>query len=475
MATFRLGSLMKVTLQHSWQKGNSPTIYFRRKIPKALQGVVRTTAIPGATITSDFVIVCLNTTDVKIAAQRIAALKAQTDREWAEMKKPGRAGEIAQAKALLAEYGIDPAETNHHRESLWALQDEIDETLPAHVREDATIDHTEIDRYLSPIHRAAHQMVTGRLKVLASDALEHYVKGRWEPGSKPERGVRLVFRYLTDFLGDRDIRDYRKTDVTKFVQRLLDGGHNEQGKRIATTTVDRYLGILQAAFGEAITEYELDIKNVFEKAKIPQLGKDAEERESFNLNQYRHLYRAIDVWTAANGNDQLRLILTLVAGTGARLAEVVGLASADVHLSGATPYVDIQPHPWRSLKNPGSAREVPLTGRALEAAQAALELSMGSRFLFPAYTSEGRNKSGAVSAALLKWIRGREGLEASKVGNHSLRHGMADLLRAADCPDSAKDQILGHATPGIGAKYGQGYPLDQLAGWLGKATAVVGS
>lgn len=32
------------------------------------------------------------------------------------------------------------------------------------------------------------------------------------------------------------------------------------------------------------------------------------------------------------------------------------------------------------------------------------------------------------------------------------------------------DQLLGHRTPGVGAGYGQGYPLDMLADWLSKAT-----
>jgi hypothetical protein len=50
---------------------------------------------------------------------------------------------------------------------------------------------------------------------------------------------------------------------------------------------------------------------------------------------------------------------------------------------------------------------------------------------------------------------------------------MEDLLRAVGCPDSARDQITGHKTPGMGASYGEGYPMAQLAQWLTKAVALV--
>jgi integrase len=163
----------------------------------------------------------------------------------------------------------------------------------------------------------------------------------------------------------------------------------------------------------------------------------------------------------------------LIAETGARLAEIAGLASGDVHLRAVPPYLELKGHPWRSLKTQGSRRKVPLTPKALGAARAALQLASGSPFLFPQYTDAERCKSDSVSATLVQWVRKREGLKGTKLGNHSLRHGMEDLLRAVGCPDSARDQIIGHATPGMGAKYGEGYPLDYLSEWLQKATVPV--
>ena len=70
------------------------------------------------------------------------------------------------------------------------------------------------------------------------------------------------------------------------------------------------------------------------------------------------------------------------------------------------------------------------------------------------------------AATLNKWIRTRDGLKESGLTCHCLRHSMKDRLRAAQCPDSVQDQVLGHTTKGAGAGYGEGYPLDLLAKWL---------
>jgi integrase len=207
-----------------------------------------------------------------------------------------------------------------------------------------------------------------------------------------------------------------------------------------------------------------------------QLSGKSHEK-SFNQRSGRQseaLFNSLlDAWTSERGHDQLRCILTLVAETGARLAEIVGLAADDVHLRAAVPYLEIREHSWRSLKTLGSSRKVPLTPRALAAVRAALRLADGSPFLFPAYTADNHCKADSASASLVKWVRGRPGLTGTKLGNHSLRHGMEDLLRAVGCPDSVRDQITGHKTPGMGANYGSGYQLEQLADWLTKAAALL--
>ena len=72
----------------------------------------------------------------------------------------------------------------------------------------------------------------------------------------------------------------------------------------------------------------------------------------------------------------------------------------------------------------------------------------------------------------MSWVRSREGLKGTKLGNHSLRHGVKDLLRSVQCPGEAADQIIGHVTPRMGANYGEGYPLEMLYQWVVEANTL---
>lgn len=134
-------------------------------------------------------------------------------------------------------------------------------------------------------------------------------------------------------------------------------------------------------------------------------------------------------------------------------------------LDAEIPHVVIQPHPWRTLKNNSSAREVPLVGAALWAAQRVKETAnKAQRFAFPRYTSATETKATHASNTIAKWIRS---LEMDHTA-HELRHTMADRLRDVGCPQEVREAIGGWATRGIAAQYGKGYSLKVMSDWLGK-------
>jgi integrase len=200
-------------------------------------------------------------------------------------------------------------------------------------------------------------LVRNRREFTLVDCLDEYVATR----SNGEKTARIAFGYLTEFLsGDRDIRKVRWSDVNGLVSWLLNGGHNPEGKAITTATVSRYLNSLKSAFGRAIRENEQGIKSVFARVEIPEAGKDSTERLPFSVEQLPALHRGVDAWVSAKDWDQLRCIVTVLAETGCRLAEVVGLASADVHLHAAVPHIDVKLYLWRSLKTSSGACKVPL-------------------------------------------------------------------------------------------------------------------
>jgi integrase len=474
MALLRLSSIVSVKLKYAWQKPNSSLLFFKRRIPDDIKPLAAASAPKYAG--KIHYVVSLQTSDPKVAAPKIAKLVRETDEDWERLRNPTPENVAQQARELLLRSGVDPSNPKATPEAVDAFHDLLDAQLPSWAREDENItEGRQLDRLLSPLHATALQILQGRTKFTLADCLDQYVVAR--PAVKKD--AEMVFGYLFAFLegrsgvpaNDRDIRSIKRPEVNAFVGWLLAGKHSSDGKPVSTSTVSRYLTPLKAAFARAIKENELEASNVFAKVEIPKAGKDVTKRETFTVDQYRCLHSALAEWNSTRGHDQLRCILTLVAETGARLAEIVGLAAVDAHLRTSVPYLDLREHPWRSLKTLGSARKVPLTLKAQEAVKAALRLAGESNFLFPAYANGTQCKADTVSASLVKWVRTREGLQGTKLGNHSLRHGMEDLLRAVGCPDSARDQITGHATPGMGAKYGQGYPLEQLANWLAKATA----
>jgi len=479
MPLFSLSPIVSLKLKHIWKKPNSPLLYYRRRIPDDIKPLL--TASGSEWAGKAQVVISLRTSDLKIAAPKVAKLTAQHDREWEQLRNPSNARTLAQAESLLRDSGIDPAAPNEDEEALGHFFDIVDDSLPRKVRDNLQEAHEQgssinpkrdIDPYLPPVVATAFQIAQGRREFTLSDCLEQYLASRSE---KTARSGKIAFGYLMNFFkSDRSLGSIRRQDVNEFVKWLLAGEHNKDGKPITTTTVARYLNCINAAVKRAIKENELHIKYQFSSVEIPNAGKDAQDRLPFDLPQLKSLHHAVDEWVAAKGWDQPRCIVTVLAETGCRLGEITGLASADVNIDTNTPYIDLKEHPWRSLKNDkASVRKVPLTPRAMRAIRAAQALKGDSKFLFPQYTTVEKCNVNSVSAALNKWIRTRNALKESRLTCHSLRHSMKDRLRAVQCPDSIQDQILGHTTQGVGARYGQGYPLSLLADWTNKAMEAV--
>ena len=138
-------------------------------------------------------------------------------------------------------------------------------------------------------------------------------------------------------------------------------------------------------------------------------------------------------------DDDMRWLIALISDTGMRLAEAAGLHINDLQLDEDIPYVDIKPHPWRSLKTKGSQRQVPLVGASLWAAQR-IKANASSCFAFPRYTDNSRCNANSASSALNKWLHANF---RKDIVIHGFRHAMRDLLRAIGCPSEMIDQIGG--------------------------------
>ncbi len=87
-------------------------------------------------------------------------------------------------------------------------------------------------------------------------------------------------------------------------------------------------------------------------------------------------------------NDEMRWIILILAESGMRLGEVVGLLKKDVLLEESIPYINLCPHPWISLKTLGSARQIPLIGNLPNLLKTMLQCRSEGAYLFPRYNKK---------------------------------------------------------------------------------------
>ena len=80
------------------------------------------------------------------------------------------------------------------------------------------------------------------------------------------------------------------------------------------------------------------------------------------------------------------------------------LLKEDTKVTLPIPYIDLKPHPWRTLKTKGSSTFIPLTKEALWASKRLLEANNDSIFAFPRYCDKTGCKANSASGGLNKWL-----------------------------------------------------------------------
>lgn len=260
------------------------------------------------------------------------------------------------------------------------------------------------------------------------------------------RAIERSFGYFRKVAGNLQIEAYERKDALKLRDYL-------KGKGLAPQSIRRTVTTLRSAFNLAINEHGLTLKNIFASLDVgeTELVRKRNPMDDAQLKVVQAECVRLD--------DEARWLVALISDTGMRLAEALGLLVEDLHLNEPVPYVDIRPHPWRSLKTAGSARKVPLVGYSLWAAQRIAAESKG-RFAFPRYNDGTHCASNSASAALNKWLKTRVSGEGVVI--HSFRHSLRDRLRGVECPSDIIDQIGGWKTEGVGESYGHGYRLPIL-------------
>lgn len=153
--------------------------------------------------------------------------------------------------------------------------------------------------------------------------------------------------------------------------------------------------------------------------------------------------------------DELYLFLCVMAETGARVKEIIGLLPDDIKLDSPIPHILIRKNGIRGLKTKNSQRAIPLTGYALEALQ---KIPEG----FTHYRERGDNLSNTIN----KYMRENNIYPTTEHSLYSLRHSFQDRLTAIECPERVQADLMGHSI--ARPRYGDGAGLEQKIEWMEK-------
>ena len=164
-------------------------------------------------------------------------------------------------------------------------------------------------------------------------------------------------------------------------------------------------------------------------------------------------------------NVEARMVVYVIASTGARMSEIVGLEAEDVSLDGPVPYMSIRENSPAMVKTQNAIRDIPLCGSALFAIRQQYSklpagwkqsTNKGSPPLFPGYAG----KNDWLSAVANKYLR-QKGLQESP--EHSLygfRHLFQDGMIENNEQDRVQADLMGHEH--TRTRYGKGPGMEQL-------------
>jgi integrase len=441
--------ILQVTLPYSYQRGK--VIYYQRAIPGDLQERCAAKRVK----------IKLDTENIVLAAKQIKSINSGVEAEWKAMRlSPDALPKTIKGKAedLLRVWDLFPRPSVHDDDAASMFLSHLDTKREKFSRgDDQTYREASPTDYLQPHEIEAVQLLAGTSRPRLSDALELYLKvSPKRNNEKFTTYARRSYGRMVEAIGDKVIEEVTRDDGHTFVTKMLSEG-------LASASIRRLLNTDRAVLETYIKEKQLNRSNPFASIPVPDEGEDAEEAVPYTAEERGKLVSTCKQW-----DDEPRWLLAMIADTGSRLAEIAGIPLKDIHLDSPIPYIDIKPHPWRSLKNKASGRSVPLVGVSLWAAQRVVSSVVeGQSLAFPQYNKGAKTNSNSASAALNKWIKTTVELDHII---HELRHTMADRLREVQCPADIRLAIGGWKVSGVGEGYGDGYTLRVRREWLDKVS-----
>ena len=351
------------------------------------------------------------------------------------------------AEGLLFTYGLKPGDGQI---KLTALQNGGPEFTDQPQLVGFDVDYAEKAERgtLTDTERLAMQALYNPLPVMCSELWDAYLKdeqrtAKWIKKHKMyfDRFIRVVGDLPVETLNIENARAYRD---------------ERERLKLKSETIQKEIKFIKAVLNKGMRELSINVRNPFDGVRANKLGKDSVKRETLNTAELKGVIAACQ----ASGDD-LALILLLVAFTGARLGEIIGLRLEDIRLAGRVPSIHIREYGQRTLKTSNSERILPLHPMVLPLLKLQYKTvaKEKKKVLFPRY-ADGKSmpSSDTASATLNKRLKVL--ITQKHITNHCFRHTLEDRMRNSDIPKDRRDEFLGHAKQDSGDNYGEGRALE---------------
>ncbi len=256
-------------------------------------------------------------------------------------------------------------------------------------------------------------------------------------------------RNLIALIGNKPLQDITRNDALTFRNWWMDRVQNEH---MDIGSANKDIGAINQMLNEVSDKYQLGLKEPFARMRLR--GEKHNRRPPFDPQWVQDKILAPG---ALNDLNQVcQAVVYMMAFTGMRPSEIVGLEAADIKLDEPVPHIKIRANK-RSLKTDHSERDIPLVGEVLTKVQ---DLMKKGGF------KDYQGRSDQLSANINKHLKTTNLLPTENHTLYSLRHTFQDRLIEVECPERIQAELMGHkySRP----KYGKGPSLEQKAIWLKK-------
>lgn len=280
-----------------------------------------------------------------------------------------------------------------------------------------------------------------------STVLETYIRAKHLFHSqKYVDSKRMAVANAIRVLGDVSITKIRREDVAKLISDATRRGSSPNN-------IQHHLYLLHGLVKFYLNELASKFPNPFRRPKVPG-AKIGQIRPQPPTNDC--VGKLADL--CVDKDDDIRWMLALLLNTGARSAEIAGLAMSDIQVDDPEPFLIIQPHPWRQLKTRFSQRTIPLVGISLWGARRIVSCAQENQtYAFPRYVKQG-HLTETPHKTLLGWLRSR----GINHGLHALRRAFAQRLFDLPCDSQMRAEILGIQAHWMYSPYGFGQRLSTI-------------